>query len=127
MTSDALPTRRLVPFLAAGLLVALFLAGVVSNYASTQPDGLDAAARAGCTFDADGRITGGDCVARRSADHTMADAPLADYGVKGIGNPFVATGLSGIAGVLIVLALGGGLFWTIRCRGGTTPGGADAG
>jgi len=34
--------RKLAWFLGAGLLVALILAGVVSNFASRSPDGLDA-------------------------------------------------------------------------------------
>ena len=57
--------RKLGWFVAGGLLVALLLAGVVSNFASGSPDGLDATARKGCTFDADGRITGGTCMAQR--------------------------------------------------------------
>lgn len=50
-------------FLAGGLLVALLLAGVVSNYASSHPDGLDSSLLKGCTVDADDNIVGG--VARR--------------------------------------------------------------
>jgi cobalt/nickel transport protein len=43
-------------FLAGGLLVALLLAGVVSNYASSHPDGLDSSLLKGCTVDADDNI-----------------------------------------------------------------------
>lgn len=104
-------------FLVGGLLVALLLAGVVSRYASSSPDGLDATARQGCTTDADGNITGGKCMAQREGDHQMKDSPLADYGIKGIGNSALSTGLAGVAGVLITFGLGAGMFWLVRRRG----------
>jgi cobalt/nickel transport protein len=103
-------------FLIAGLFVALLLAGVVSSFASGSPDGLDYAAREGCTFGADGEITGGTCMAQREQDHQLADSPLADYGIKGVDDERLSTGLSGVAGVLLTFALGGGLFWLIRRR-----------
>ena len=110
---------KLAVFLGLGLLVALLLAGVVSSAASSQPDGLDATAREGCTFNSDDEITGGDCLAKSAKDHDLADSPLADYGIRGIDNSFVSTGLSGVAGVLLVAAIGGGLFWLLRGRGTT--------
>ncbi|GIE78354.1 hypothetical protein Aph02nite_43040 [Actinoplanes philippinensis] len=111
-------------FLIAGLFVALLLAGVVSRFASGSPDGLDYAAREGCTFDADGDITGGTCMAQQEQEHQLGDSPLADYGIKGIDNETLSTGLSGVAGVLLTFAIGGGLFWLIRRR---TPGQPSAG
>jgi cobalt/nickel transport protein len=104
-------------FLIGGLLVALLLAGVVSGFASGSPDGLDYAAREGCTFNADDEITGGTCMAQQEQEHQLADSPLADYAVRGIDNEFLATGLSGVIGVLITFAVGGGLFWVLRRRG----------
>ncbi|MFK3980022.1 PDGLE domain-containing protein [Micromonospora sp. NPDC050397] len=104
-------------FIFGGLLVALLLAGVVSNFASSHPDGLDSSLREGCTFDAEDNITGGSCPAQQTKDHELADSPLADYGVKGVQNPYLSTGLSGVAGVLITFAVGGGLFWLTRRRG----------
>jgi cobalt/nickel transport protein len=109
--------KRITWFLAGGLLVAALLAGVVSNFASSSPDGLDAAARQGCTFDADDNITGGTCMAQREQAHQMKDSPLADYGIKGIDNPYLSTGLSGVLGVLLTFAIGGGVFWLVRRRG----------
>jgi cobalt/nickel transport protein len=107
---------KLAAFLVGGLLVSLLLAGVVSNFASSSPDGLDSAALEGCTVSADGQITGGECAARKAGDHELASGPLADYSVRGIDNEFLSTGLSGVVGVLIVFALGGGLFWLVRRR-----------
>lgn len=103
-------------FILAGLLIALLLAGVVSSFASGSPDGLDYAAREGCTFNADDEITGGDCMARTAEDHEFADGPLADYGIRGIDNEFLSTGLSGVIGVAVTFAIGGGLFWLLRRR-----------
>ncbi|MEU6208076.1 PDGLE domain-containing protein [Micromonospora musae] len=113
--------KRLSWFLAGGLLVALLLAGVVSNFASSSPDGLDATARDGCTFNENDEITGGTCMVQQEQDHQMADSPLADYGIKGIDNPYLSTGLAGVAGVLVTFAVGAGAFWLVRRReDGTT-------
>jgi cobalt/nickel transport protein len=106
-------TRNRV-FLLAGLLVALVLAGVVSSFASTSPDGLDSAARKGCTVDARGKVTGGTCLAEREAQNQSRDSPLAGYGIRGIDNPYLSTGLAGVAGVLLTFAIGGGLFRLAR-------------
>jgi cobalt/nickel transport protein len=105
-------------FLLAGVLVALLLAGVVSSFASGSPDGLDSVARAGCTFDADGNITGGSCLAQRAAQNQTEDSPLADYGIRGLSNRYLSTGLAGVLGVLVTLAAAGGLFYLVRRRRG---------
>ena len=103
-------------FLISGLLVSLLLAGVVSSFASSSPDGLDSAAREGCTFDADDNITGGTCMAQQEQEHQLAGGPLADYGIKGIGNEYLSTGLSGVLGVLVTFGIGAGVFWLVRRR-----------
>lgn len=103
-------------FLGAGLLVALLLAGVVSNFASSSPDGLDATARQGCTVNAAGEITGGTCMAQQEQTHQLATGPLAGYGIAGIKNPYISTGLAGVTGVLLTFAIGGTLFWLTRRR-----------
>ncbi|MFE9202088.1 PDGLE domain-containing protein [Micromonospora sp. NPDC007230] len=110
-------SKRPWPFILGGLLVALLLAGVVSNYASSHPDGLDSSLLKGCTVNAEDEITGGSCPAQQAKDHELADSPLADYGVRGVGNGFLSTGISGVIGVLLTFALGGGLFWLARRRG----------
>ncbi|MEV0649810.1 PDGLE domain-containing protein [Phytomonospora sp. NPDC050363] len=112
------PRVKLFAFLIGGLLVAFVLAGVVSNFASADPDGLDSVSREGCTFNAEDEITGGECMAQAAAEHEVG-GPLADYGIKGLDNEFVSTGLSGVLGVVITFAIGGGLFWLVRRRGAT--------
>ena len=47
---------RLAWVIGAGVIVALVLAGVVSNFASGSPDGLDSVLREGCTFDSNDQI-----------------------------------------------------------------------
>jgi cobalt/nickel transport protein len=113
--------RRIGWFLGAGLLVAVLLAGVVSNFASSSPDGLDATARKGCTVDAAGNITGGTCMAQRERRHQAGDSPLAGYGIRGISNPYVSTGLSGVLGVLVTFGLGYGVFRLVRRRDRMAP------
>lgn len=107
---------RTTGFLVAGLLVALLLAGVVSNFAAATPDGLDAAATRGCTTDAAGEITGGSCIAQGARDHELGDSPLADYGLRAVGEGPLSTGLAGVTGVLLTFGLAGGLFWLSRRR-----------
>jgi len=103
--------RRNVAFLVGGLLVALLLAGVVSNFASSAPDGLDATAKRGCTTDSQGNITGGTCMAQSEKDTPTKDSPFAGYG-ESAGSRAVA----GAVGVLLTFAIGGGVFWLARRR-----------
>jgi len=74
-------------FLAAGFLVSLFLAGVVSFYASSHPDGLE-------------KVAEDIGFIETAKDHSNADGALADYGVKGIENERTSVGVAGIIGVI---------------------------
>jgi hypothetical protein len=81
--------RRGTAYFAAGLLITLVIAVVISQFASSEPDGLEyVAEREGFTEMAD--------------DHAMAEAPLADYGDDS--TPSLM--LSGLVGVLATLGLG---------------------
>jgi cobalt/nickel transport protein len=97
------PRRRTRAFLVAGILVTLLIAGVGSFYASSSPDGLEATAAE----------QGFDSTARDSA---TAGSPLADYATAGIDHARLSGGLAGIVGVLVVLALAGGLVMVVRRR-----------
>lgn len=88
-------------FIAAGLLVALGLAMLVSPFASGSPDGLE-------------RVAGDEGFGEAARDHNLADSPLADYGIKGIDNEKVGTALAGLVGVLITFGVGLGLFAVVR-------------
>lgn len=95
------------------LVVALIVAGGLSYFASSSPDGLDTVTLSGCTLDEAGEPTGGQCIAQNAQDHGLAGSPLADYAVGGAEG---SVGLAGILGVLVTLAVAGGLFWVLRTR-----------
>lgn len=93
-------TRTLV---LAGLLLALLLAGGVSYYASAHPDGLEKVAEDKGFIDS-------------ATDHELADSPVADYSVRGVDDGRLSGGLAGIVGVVVTLAVGGGLFAVVSRR-----------
>lgn len=90
-------TRRLV---AAGALVTLVVAGVLSYVASASPDGLQSVAGA-LGFEGSAR------------DSATSGSPLAGYGVDGVSNGFVSGGLAGVLGVLATALLMAGLVWLL--------------
>ena len=53
-------------------------------------------------------------MAQGEAGNQTRDSPLADYGLRGVGNEFLSTGLSGVIGVVATFAIGGGVFWLLR-------------
>ncbi|GAA3842674.1 energy-coupling factor ABC transporter permease [Sphaerisporangium flaviroseum] len=91
------------PLLIGGALVAVLLAGVVSFYASSSPDGLE-------------KVAGDKGLDTHQADHTLGGSPLADYGVKGVGDQRLAVGVAGVAGVGITVLAGGAIFSVVRRR-----------
>ncbi len=88
-------------FVLAGLLVALLLAGVVSGFASSSPDGLE-------------RVAEDKGFAETAQDHALAGSPVADYGVSGVQDERLSTGLAGVLGVGLTFAFGLGLFTLVR-------------
>lgn len=105
--------RKAFGLFAGFLLAALLIAGGLSYFASSAPDGLDTVALNGCVLNADGEPEAGTCIAQNAQDSATAGSPLADYTVGGgVGT----TGLAGVLGVVVCLAVGGGLFWVLRRR-----------
>ncbi|MEV6862647.1 energy-coupling factor ABC transporter permease [Streptosporangium subroseum] len=92
-------SRRPGWFLPAGLAVVALLAGLVSFYASSSPDGLERVAQ-------DKGFSG------QATDHSLAEQPLADYGDAG----GIPVGVAGLIGAGVTLAAGGGLFFAVRRR-----------
>ena len=80
-------------FLLAGLVVSLLLAGVVSSFASGDPDGLE-------------RVAIDKGFAETAEDHALSDGPLADYTVRGVEDERLSTGLAGVLGVGLTFAFG---------------------
>ncbi|HZX02002.1 PDGLE domain-containing protein, partial [Kribbella sp.] len=79
--------------LGVGIAVTLLIAGGLSLFASAHPDGLEFV----------GAKLGFESAAKDSA---VASSPLADYGVRGIGNAQVSGALAGIIGVLVTIVVG---------------------
>ena len=92
--------RGIGAIIAVGVLLSLVLAGVVSFYASSEPDGLNKVA-ADHGFD------------QFAQDSANASLPTAGYDIAGIDNERLSGGLAGVLGVVVVLAIGFGLFWLI--------------
>lgn len=90
-------------FWTAGIAVTLLVAAVLSGFASSSPDGLERAAE-----DAG--------FAHTAEDSAVADSPLADYAVDGW-NGALSGGAAGVIGVVVTLALAGGLALVVRRRG----------
>jgi cobalt/nickel transport protein len=84
-------------------VVALILAGVVSFYASTSPDGLN-------------RVAEDKGFAATQKTHASDGSPLAGYQSKGVGNRRVSKAVAGITGTVVVLVLAGGLTLLVRRR-----------
>ena len=88
-------------FLISGFIASLFLAGVVSFYASSSPDGLE-------------KVAGDIGFLDSAKEHTNSDGVLADYGVKGVENERLSVGAAGVIGVIATGAISTGLFFLIR-------------
>ena len=88
-------------FLWAGVAVSLFLAGVLSYYASAHPDGLERVGEDIGFIDS-------------AKDSAAAGSALADYGVAGIENARLSGGLAGVIGVLVTAAVAFGLFHLLK-------------
>ncbi len=98
--------KNLVLFVVGGLIVTLGLAFFVGPLASSSPDGLNKVA-----------IDKG--FSDTQKEHTLADGPLAGYGVKGVDDERLSTGLAGIIGVAVTFGIGMvlfGLLRTVRAR-----------
>ena len=93
-------------FLISGFIASLLLAGVVSFYASSHPDGLEKVAKDIGFIDT-------------AKSHKNADGLLADYGVKGVDNERLSVGAAGVIGVIATGVISTGLFMLVRRKSGT--------
>ncbi|QNP63747.1 energy-coupling factor ABC transporter permease [Streptomyces genisteinicus] len=99
---------------AGGLIASLVLAGFVSFYASTSPDGLEKVA-SDKGFD------------KAVEEHGAAGSPLAEYGVEGVSDTRISGGLAGVIGVGATVVVGSGVFYAVHRRRGTADGSGLAG
>ena len=99
--------RKQNKFIIAGFATSLFLAGVVSNYASSSPDGLE-------------KVAQDIGFLENAKESTNADGLLADYGVKGVENERLSTGAAGVIGVLDTAGVSSALFLILRRKNGAS-------
>lgn len=91
-------------FIIGGLLVSLGLAFFVSPLASSSPDGLE-------------RVSIDKGFDDTAEDDSLADdTPFADYGVSGVEDEGLATGVAGIVGVVVTFGIGLLLFGLLLRR-----------
>ena len=96
-------SRRNRSFLLVGLLVTLLLAGGVSYYASSMPDGLE-------------KVAADKGLDREARDHRLDGSPFSDYGTAGVGDGRLSVGVAGVVGVLVTFAAGAAIFYAVRRR-----------
>ncbi len=89
------------PLVVTGLVVSLVLAGGVSYYASSQPDGLE-------------KVAGDIGFLDSAKESAVEEGPLAGYGVAGVENERISGGLAGVIGVASTAAVSFGLFYALR-------------
>ncbi|MDI6639350.1 MAG: PDGLE domain-containing protein [Methanocellales archaeon] len=75
-----------------GLIIALVLAGVISPFASSLPDGLE---RVAIDYD----------FIELGEGHEVMHSPMPDYVVPGISKETLATSLAGLIGTLMMFGL----------------------
>lgn len=93
-------------FLISGFIASLLLAGVVSFYASSHPDGLE-------------KVAEDIGFIETAKENTNADSLLADYGVKGVDNERLSVGAAGVIGVIATGVISTGLFMLVRRKPGS--------
>lgn len=104
-----LPAERLVgrprvsgrTFWIGGVLAALFVAAVVSQFAFDDPDGLE-------------RVAADQGFIDRAEEHALADSVFADYATRGIDNETLSLAIAGLAGATITLLVAYGLVTASR-------------
>ena len=103
------PKVSMRAFAVAGLLVAVLFATVVSQFAASDPDGLE-------------RVAEDLEFVEQGQEHSLAGGIFADYATAGIDNEQLSLAVTGVTGLVLVLLVGGGLLLAVRggrrARGG---------
>lgn len=94
-------SKGLKKFYLSFFLVAAALAGGVSYYASSHPDGLEKVAETKGFLET-------------AQDSALSDSPLSDYGIAGVDNERLSVGLAGIIGVVATALVALALFTLLR-------------
>lgn len=86
-----------------GLLIALFLAIVISPFASPWPDGLE-------------KVAENKGFLEKGEIEPVIHSPVPDYTWPGIKNERVATSIAGMAGTILVFAVALGIGYLLKVR-----------
>lgn len=98
--ADRRPAKIRV-FAIAALLVTFFVAAVVSQFAADAPDGLE-------------RVALDTGITSNAADSPLSNGLFADYATEGVENESLSLAIAGVAGTVVTLAVGFGLFAAAR-------------
>lgn len=79
-----------------GLVIALIMGGIISNFASTHPDGLERVAID--TLEESG-------IEELTEGKEVVNSPMSDYMAPGIENEALSASIAGVTGVLIVFLM----------------------
>jgi cobalt/nickel transport system permease protein len=88
-------------FWIGGVLTAMVFAVVISQFASSDPDGLE-------------RVASDNGFADSGRGHDLADSLFADYATRGIDNESLSLAVAGLAGVALTLLVGYGIVTASR-------------
>ena len=92
-------------FVLGGGFVAVFLAVVVSQFAASDPDGLE-------------RVAADEGFLASAKDHALAHSVFADYATSGVSNETLSLAIAGLTGVVLTMLVGYGIVSGSR-RAGT--------
>lgn len=84
-------------------IAALSLAGGLSFYASSSPDGLE-------------KIAEDKGFLESAKDSALSNSPLADYGLAGLDSERLSVGIAGVVGVIVTAIIALALFTLIKKR-----------
>jgi hypothetical protein len=92
---------NLKKFYALFFIAALFLAGGLSFYASSSPDGLE-------------KVAEDEGFLESAEDSALSNSPLADYGLAGLDSERLSVGIAGVIGVVVTAIIALALFTLIK-------------
>lgn len=84
-------------------IAALSLAGGLSFYASSSPDGLE-------------KVAEDEGFLESAEDSALSNSPLADYGLAGLDSERLSVGIAGVIGVVVTAIIALALFTLIKKR-----------
>jgi len=94
---------NLKKFYALFFIAALSLAGGLSFYASSSPDGLE-------------KVAEDEGFLESAEDSALSNSPLADYGLAGLDSERLSVGIAGVIGVVVTAIVALALFSLIKKR-----------